>query len=96
MLYEVITVVSPFIIFSILIHIYVQNWVLDENERGFHFVGGLVRNATWFIYVLGLIASIFNLKVKYLPTPKEMHKGSQLIYVVPNLIVALLSSYNFV
>ena len=82
---------SPFILFATLIHIYVQNWVLEEDERGFHLLGGLIRNATWFIFLIGLVSSVFKINIKYLPTPKENYSGGQIIYVIPNLIIAILS-----
>jgi len=79
-----------------LIHIYVQKWVLEEKERGFHFLGGLLRNATWFIYVLGLIFSILNIGVKYLPTPKESRYGNQVKFIIPNIFFAFLCLFSIV
>lgn len=87
---------SPFISFSVLIHIYAQKWVLEEKEVGFHFLGGVLRNATWFIYVLGLIFSVLNISVKYLPTPKENRIGNQVKFVIPNLLFASLCLFSIV
>lgn len=88
--------VTPLILIAVLIQNYVQNWVLDETERGFHFVGGLVRNATWFIYLTGFFFSILQVNLKYLPTPKENYSGSQFLYILPNLTVALISLFAII
>lgn len=84
---------APFISFAMLIHIYVQKWVLEDRERGMHFLGGLLRNATWFIYVIGLVFSILRIRVPYLPTPKENRAGEQLKLVLPNIAFACISLF---
>ncbi|MBA3970855.1 MAG: glycosyltransferase, partial [Bacteroidetes bacterium] len=61
----------PLCILSMIIRLFAQRWLLEKHERGFHLAGGILRTATWWIFLVGLIYAIFNIKVPYIPTPKE-------------------------
>ncbi|MCC5929863.1 MAG: glycosyltransferase [Cyclobacteriaceae bacterium] len=93
--FEFFRLITPFIIFSLLIRHYVQKWVLDENERGSHFLGGILRNGTWWIFLLGIFYSVFRIKLLYLPTPKEKSKKSLSVYGLPNLFFAIICLLAF-
>lgn len=73
------------------IRLYVQRWVMEENERGFHIIGGLLLIGTWWIYILGLCFTIFRKKVAYNPTPKDGNEKNNWGLLLPNIIVALVS-----
>lgn len=86
----------PFVISMILIRHYVQRWVMEEEERGFHIVGGILLIGTWWIYLLGLVYTIVRKKVPYIPTPKESTTRDSWSISIPNIIVGVLSLFAIV
>jgi cellulose synthase/poly-beta-1,6-N-acetylglucosamine synthase-like glycosyltransferase len=76
---------------NILIRAYIQKWVIEKNERGFHLVGGLLQITTWWVYFLGFIYTIFKKKVPYLPTPKNKDVGSSFKIIFPNILIGNFS-----
>ncbi|NJW54178.1 glycosyltransferase [Salinimicrobium oceani] len=76
---------------AMLIRTFIQKWVIEKEERGFHLTGGLLQINTWWIYILGLVYTIINKNVLYLPTPKQSEFNTNLKIVIPNIIVAGLS-----
>lgn len=74
-----------------LIRHYVQRWVMEEEERGFHVVGGLLFIGTWWIFMLGLVYTIIRKKVPYIPTPKDDSQPDSWKLYVPNAVVLLTS-----
>ncbi len=90
---DFILVLLPVAASSILIRTYIQKWVIEKKERGFHIVGGLLHINSWWIYLVGLFYTIINKKVPYLPTPKENEWNTNYQIVIPNLIVAILSIF---
>jgi cellulose synthase/poly-beta-1,6-N-acetylglucosamine synthase-like glycosyltransferase len=82
----------PLCMLSLIIRLYAQRWLVEPwHEKGFHFTGGLLRTATWWIFLLGFIYTIFNIKVPYIPTPKGDEKQNNWKLCMPNLIACLLS-----
>ncbi len=81
----------PVLASEILIRAYIQQWVMEKEERGFHLVGGLLQITTWWIYLLGFLYAIINKKVPYLPTPKGDENNTNLNIVLPNILLGLLS-----
>ncbi|MDB5021972.1 MAG: cellulose synthase [Pedobacter sp.] len=81
----------PLLTSIILIRHYVQWWVMENSERGFHAVGGLLMIGTWWIYILGLVYTILRKKVAYIPTPKDGHEGNNWPLNIPNICVLVLS-----
>lgn len=86
-------VLLPVAASSILIRTFIQKWVIEKRERGFHIVGGLLHINSWWIYLLGLFYTIINKNVPYLPTPKENEWNTNYKIVIPNMIVAGLSVF---
>lgn len=86
-------VLIPVAASSLLIRTYIQKWVIEKKERGFHIVGGLMHINTWWIYILGLFYTLLNKKVPYLPTPKEDEWDTNLKIVIPNILVAFISIF---
>ncbi|HEX8515153.1 MAG TPA: glycosyltransferase [Bacteroidia bacterium] len=80
----------PLCALSMIIRLFAQRWLLEKHERGFHLAGGLLRTATWWIFLVGFIYSIFNIKVPYIPTPKEDAHQNFIKLSLPNLIIALI------
>jgi len=78
---------------SILIRTFIQKWVIEKKERGFHIVGGLLHINSWWVYLLGLFYTIINKNVPYLPTPKENEWNTNYKIVIPNMMVAALSIF---
>ncbi|PTX42010.1 cellulose synthase/poly-beta-1,6-N-acetylglucosamine synthase-like glycosyltransferase [Christiangramia gaetbulicola] len=86
-------VLLPVVISSILIRTFIQKWVINKKERGFHLIGGLLEINTWWIYILGLFYTIIDKNIPYLPTPKENEFATNLKIIIPNSIVAFLSLF---
>lgn len=81
----------PFITAVVLIRHYVQRWVMEDNERGFHIIGGLLLIGTWWVFIVGFIYTIIRKKVPYIPTPKDISEERNLDINMPNIAVLLLS-----
>jgi len=81
----------PLFAMSILIRQYVQKWVAEERERGFHIVGGILQIGAWWIHSLGFFFTILRKKVPYIPTPKNDNDRLPLLLNVPNIFVGLIS-----
>ncbi len=81
----------PAIASIVLIRHYVQRWVMEETERGFHVVGGLLYIGTWWIYILGFAYTIARKKVPYLPTPKDDSGPDDWRLNLPNIAVLVAS-----
>lgn len=75
----------------ILIRHFVQWWVMEDEERGFHVVGGLLMIGTWWIFILGIIYTIAGKKIPYVPTPKDGNEANNWPLNIPNLAVLALS-----
>lgn len=88
---EFALVILPVIASSMLIRTYIQKWIIEKKERGFHLVGGLLHINTWWIHLLGLFYTIVDKKIPYLPTPKESEWATNLKIIIPNAIVAFIS-----
>jgi len=86
----------PYIVSVLMIRQYVQRWVMEEEERGFHVVGGILLIGTWWIYVLGLVYTIIRKKVPYIPTPKDSKTRDRWSICIPNIVVAVLSLFAIV
>lgn len=89
-------VLLPVAASSILIRTYIQKWVIEKKERGFHLVGGLLHINTWWVYLIGLFYTIIDKKVPYLPTPKQDEFDTNFRIIIPNLVVATLSTSSIV
>lgn len=81
----------PAIASIILVRHFVQRWVMEETERGFHVVGGLLLIGTWWIYILGLVYTLIRKKVPYIPTPKDDSEPDNWKLNIPNIAVLLVS-----
>lgn len=81
----------PLCTISLIIRLFAQRWLLEKHERGLHFAGGILRMATWWIFLVGFVYTIFKIKVPYIPTPKEDEHQNYIKLSVPNIIMLLLS-----
>lgn len=81
----------PFITSVVLIRHFVQEWVMEDNERGFHAVGGLLLIGTWWIFILGFVYTIIRKNVPYIPTPKDVKDEKNLKNNLPNIVVLVVS-----
>lgn len=80
----------PLCTLSLIIRLYAQRWLVEKHERGFHFAGGILRTATWWIFLLGFIYTIFKIKVPYIATPKEDEHQNYVRLSIPNIIVLII------
>ncbi|UPK66626.1 glycosyltransferase [Chitinophaga filiformis] len=82
----------PFVCIILFIRLFVQRWVMAEDESGFHVVGGLLLIGTWWIYLLGLVYTVIRKKVPYIPTPKDDKDVTSWKLLIPNAAVLLISA----
>jgi len=81
----------PLLAMTVLIRHYVQKWVAEETERGFHIVGGILQIGAWWVHSIGFIYTLFRKKVPYIPTPKNDTDPLPLVLNIPNIIIAVVS-----
>jgi cellulose synthase (UDP-forming) len=85
------TFFTPFFLFSLLYRFYAQSWLNHPEEKGLHLMGGILRVGTWWVFIIGFIYTLLNVKVPYIPTPKEHSSKGEFLLGLPNLFVALVS-----
>jgi cellulose synthase (UDP-forming) len=82
---------APLFTMSILIRHYVQKWVAEDSDRGFHFIGGILQIGAWWVYCIGFIYTVFRKKVPYIPTPKNDNEPLPFIFSLPNIGISIIS-----
>ncbi len=82
---------TPYVIISLIIGIYVQRFYRHPDEKGIPWRGMALNKGTWVIYLLGFYFWMTRTKVPYLPTPKKSQRGIFTGLVVPHIAVVLLS-----
>ncbi|MEO1449704.1 MAG: cellulose synthase catalytic subunit, partial [Bacteroidota bacterium] len=88
---ELIQHTLPLLTTITLIRQYAQKWLLEEHERGFHLLGGALLVGTWWVFLVGLIYTIFRIKVPYIPTPKGDELKNEWRISIPNIVAVLFS-----
>jgi cellulose synthase/poly-beta-1,6-N-acetylglucosamine synthase-like glycosyltransferase len=88
---DFVLVSLPMVSCVILIRHFVQWWVMEDEERGFHVVGGLLMIGTWWIFILGVLYTISGKKIPYVPTPKDGNEANNWPLNVPNIAVLTIS-----
>ena len=81
----------PLLALSIGIRRFSQRWLLEPHEQGFHLPGGMLRTATWWVYLLGFVYAVFRVKVPYIPTPKQDEHRNHWLLSVPNMLAVFIS-----
>ncbi len=81
----------PLLAMTVLIRHYVQKWVAEETERGFHIVGGILQIGAWWVHSIGFIYTLLRKKVPYIPTPKNDSGSLPLALNIPNIFIAVVS-----
>ena len=81
----------PFLTATLGIRHFVQHWVMGEDERGNHIIGGLLLIGTWWVYILGLVYTMIRKKIPYIPTPKDDSEPDNWRLNIPNGFIALAS-----
>lgn len=81
----------PLFITALAVRHYAQHWLMEERERGFHIVGGLLLIGTWWIHLTGFVFALLQKKVPYNPTPKNNKEKNNWPLILPNVIILLLS-----
>ncbi|TAE50405.1 MAG: glycosyltransferase [Bacteroidetes bacterium] len=86
----------PLLLLVMFIRQYVQRWLLEEHERGFHFIGGALLAGTWWVFITGFVYTLLNIKVPYIPTPKEGTEVNEWKLSLPNIIACVLSLFAMI
>ncbi|THD69967.1 glycosyltransferase [Robertkochia marina] len=86
----------PLITSLLVIRSFVQRWVMEESERGFHMIGGLLLISTWWVFCVGAIYTVLRKKVPYLPTPKTGEDKTSWKLMIPNAVIALVSLFAII
>lgn len=87
-------IILPVSASTLLIRAYIQKWVIEKKERGFHIMGGLLQIATWWVYFLGFIYTLIKKEIPYLPTPKDDEESTNLMITIPNMVIGLFSLFS--
>lgn len=82
---------TPFLLMNLIYKSFAQEWLNHQEEKGLHLMGGILRVGTWWIFIIGFVYTLFNIKVPYIPTPKEHSTKREFLLGLPNLLVALIS-----
>ncbi|GAB4404876.1 MAG: hypothetical protein OHK0039_05430 [Bacteroidia bacterium] len=90
-LVEFVQYLLPLVFITMLIRQISQRWVLEEHERGFHFIGGTLLAGSWWVLIIGFVYTLLRIKVPYIPTPKEGDEQNEWQISLPNIGVILLS-----
>ncbi len=85
---ELVLWFAPMLVFSTLVRLRVQRWLMEPQERGMHIAGGSLAIATWWIYLAGVFCAMFRIKVPYIPTPKEDEPSNAGRITLPNFTAA--------
>ncbi|MFH0919170.1 MAG: glycosyltransferase family 2 protein [Fibrobacterota bacterium] len=83
--------VTPYILLSFAINMYVQRWYSDKQEHGIPWRSMLLEKGTWHIYALSFIYMLARKKVPYLPTPKTGAGRTSLALILPHIVGVGLS-----
>jgi len=81
----------PMLAMSVLIRHFVQKWVAEETERGFHIVGGILQIGAWWVHSIGFVYTLLRKKVPYIPTPKNDNDPLPFVLNIPNVFIAVTS-----
>jgi cellulose synthase (UDP-forming) len=82
---------TPFFLMNLIYRYFAQGWLNHHEEKGAHLMGGILRVGTWWIFIIGFVYTLLNIKVPYIPTPKEHTTKREFLLGLPNLLVALIS-----
>ncbi len=82
---------TPLLLIFMGIRLYAQRWLNGAHEKGLHLLGGILRIGTWWVFILGFVYTLLNIKIPYIPTPKEYNPKHEFLLGLPNLVVATLS-----
>ena len=82
---------SPLFFMGLFIRHYVQKWVAEESDRGFHIVGGILQIGAWWIHTVGIVYTFLRKKVPYIPTPKNDNDRLPWRLSLPNILVGAIS-----
>ncbi|GAB3947697.1 hypothetical protein GCM10028805_20430 [Spirosoma harenae] len=85
------TAYVPLLVAAFLIRQYAQRWLIEKDEAGFHILGGILSSGTWWVYLLGLVYTIFRVDVPYLPTPKRDRPQNNFVLCLPNILMVLVT-----
>ena len=83
--------IGPVLFTSFVLRFYIQKWLISDDERGFHLVGGILEILTWWVFTLGFVYTVVDKKIPYLPTPKNDDDTTHFSLLVPNLTVGVIS-----
>ncbi|WP_258424342.1 glycosyltransferase [Aquiflexum gelatinilyticum] len=82
---------TPFFLMNLTYRFYAHGWLNHQEEQGIHLMGGVLRVGTWWIFIIGFVYTLLNIKVPYIPTPKEHTTKREFLLGLPNLVVAAVS-----
>ena len=79
--------ILPIGIIAVSIYLFVQNWLSHpEIERGLHLRGMVLKFACWPVFLHGLLLSLVNVDIPYIPTAKKADIGHYTPFARPLII----------
>ncbi len=88
---DFVLLISPVLFSSFVIRFYIQRWLISDDERGFHIVGGILEILTWWVFCIGFLYTLIDKQVPYLPTPKNDEDVTHPSLLLPNVFVGVAS-----
>jgi len=82
----------PYALTSVIVYFYVQIWIQDPRERGWHWRAMVLKIASWPVFVAGFLSAVFGVAVRYIPTPKTRDESLQIAIVAPHLVVIAITT----
>jgi cellulose synthase (UDP-forming) len=77
----------PVLVISVLVYLYVQLWMCHPaDERGLHWRGMVLKFACWPVFFMGLVLSLVDKDIPYIPTAKQAVIGKITPFARPLLL----------
>jgi len=87
-LLEFLAMYVPVVLVATIIRQRSQYWAIERRERGAHLIGGLLGTGCWWAFLRGSMCAFLNIKLPYIPTPKDNEAHDCWRLATPNLIAA--------
>ncbi len=84
----------PLVLMFIAVQIYIkQFYFIKKMKKGFHLKGYMLVLGTWAQYTAAFVSALFNIKIPFISTPKEVTESGSVILIIPQIAAtAVLAS----
>lgn len=89
--FEFSVMYAAVLLIASIIRQHAQRWVIEEQDRGAHFIGGILAKGCWWVYLQGALSALCGIKLPYIPTPKDNELRDTWSLAVPNVVASVVS-----